>query len=135
MRVRTTAGVCLLLAAGGSACGDFGGVGEVDCATYNFPTREWRETEKVLDRRPDDEEALEGRRRAADGLVKCRVLQGKTKRQVLRILGQPYIEHSREHDAFDYVVGQERGPVSVDAEFLSITFKRNRVTKTVTYVG
>lgn len=133
MRVWTTAGVCLLLAVGGSACDGLGD-GETDCATYKFPSREWRTTGKVLDRR-DDDEALEARRQAADALVKCRVLQRKTKTQVLRILGQPYIAHSREYDAFDYEIGPERGPFSVDVEFLSVTFKRNRVIRTRTWRG
>ncbi len=131
MRAWTAAAVCLLLAVGASACGDFGGVGAVDCTTYRFPTREWRKTE---DRR-DDDEALKTRRRAADALVKCRVLQGKTKRQVLRTLGQPDIAHSIEQQAFDYVIGPERGSFVLDDEFLEITFKRGRVIKTRIYEG
>lgn len=121
----------MLLAAGGSACSDFDGAREIDCATYKFPTREWRKAE---DRR-DDDEALKTRRRAADALVKCRVLQGKTKRQVLRTLGQPYVAHSIEHQTFDYVIGPERGSFVLDDEFLAITFKRGRVMKTRIYEG
>jgi len=41
----------------------------------------------------------------------------------------PTQDRSREENAWFYVIGAERGDISVDTEMLSITFKGDRVRK------
>lgn len=52
----------------------------------------------------------------------------KSKTQVRRLLG-PTRDRSREENAWFYVIGPERGDISVDTEMLTITFKGDRVRK------
>lgn len=123
---------CLLTAVAALAVGAGGCANEIDCTSYKFSPLEWRTAEKRLERR-DDASALAARRRAADALVKCRLLARKTKRQVRRLLGGPDMR-LREENAWAYAIGRERGPFSVDEEVLMVTFKRGRVFKVRTEV-
>lgn len=122
-RAAVIVAVAVTFTLGSTSCGG------TDCATYKFPTREWLSAGKQIERR-DDEDAVKVRRQAADNLVRCRLLQGKTKRQVRAILGGPSIT-SREEHSWSYLVGPERGFISLDDENLTVFFRGDRVAKVV----
>ena len=120
--------ILMALAIGGSSCA---ADTDIDCGSYKFSTQEWREAGQRVDR-GEEGDALKARRRAADALVECRLLRGKTRKQVRRVLGVS--RAGREPNAWFYFVGKERGPFSIDEEVLAVQFKGNRVAKVSTEV-
>ncbi len=115
------------------ALGYVAGVGRSDtsCATYEFPSTMWKRTGATGDR---SEATVKARRKAADALRACELLDGMTKRQVTKLLGR----HYRAPDipnSWEWTIGPERGPFSVDDEILVADFKGGRVTRVAVATG
>jgi hypothetical protein len=66
-------------------------------------------------------EALDVRHRMADRLVEARSLQGKTRAEVIELLGKPDALADGNGDMI-YVLGDERSFLGIDRELLAIRF-------------
>jgi hypothetical protein len=95
----------------GAASGE---CGKFDRAAWkaNLPKEEGRE--------------LSPRHRIADELIACKRLDGLKYSEVVALLGPPDSESSRR--SMSYPIGQERGFISVDSEYLYLNLSSGRVT-------
>jgi hypothetical protein len=98
-----------------------GGCGGLSCDDYTFPAEVWKATNYEV---KNSEDELRERRRAADALVKCKLIANMSKRRVKALLGRP---HEQNGDRWLYVVGPERAFVQIDDETLIVEFRHNRV--------
>jgi hypothetical protein len=64
----------------------------------------------------------------ADAMVECRTLEGMDRKAVLRLLGRPEDGAGRE---LSYELGEDRGPASLDSEFLDVQFDASDKVKRV----
>lgn len=106
-----------------AACGGTGSAADVDCERFAVTAAAWSATD-----RPDEsEERLRRRRQFADGIVECDILAGAPRSAVRRLLGDDRNDDPQLPDNWAYYVGPERSPFVLDDEYLSITFKDDRV--------
>lgn len=115
------AGVAFTLAARAAL---FPGDPDVDCDSYAFPTDRWRAA-----LRTSGEEALT--RRLARNVVRCKLVLGKTKREVRALLGAPNSDlvdgSPRRHREWEYDVGISGGYSDNETISLFMEFGRGRV--------
>jgi hypothetical protein len=67
------------------------------------------------------------RLRMADGLVRDKVLLGKTKREIEELLGSPTQTSKFADYGLVYWLGPERGSMSIDSEWLVVSFNADGV--------
>lgn len=87
------------------------------CADFRFPQQDW--TSQANDRVQPGQ--LTPRQRIADRVVECDVLAGRSIRAVVALLGRPD-ERGGSPLMASYWLGDERGPVQIDSEYLNVTF-------------
>lgn len=97
----------------------------VKCDSYTFPAATWKATNYKV--HPTKSEIRE-RRRAAEGLVRCKLITNLPKSRVEAMLGKP---HEQRTNSWLYVVGAERALVQVDDETLIVQFRQNRVSRVI----
>jgi hypothetical protein len=97
------------------------GCGGISCDDYKFPSATWKATNYKV-KNSDDE--VRERRRAADALVKCKLIADMPKSRIKTLLGRP---HEQNGDRCLYDVGPERAFVQIDDETLIVEFHHNRV--------
>jgi hypothetical protein len=118
--------VCAALTAAVSGCGIRAGADTaVKCDNYTFPATTWKNTNYEV--RLTKSEIRE-RRRAAEAVVKCKLVANMPKSRVKAMLGAPHEQHT---DSWLYVVGAERALVQVDDENLIVQFRHNRVSRVI----
>lgn len=90
---------------------------DIDCARYEFPTRQWR---TALSVRPTDEPLT---RRLARNVVRCPLVLGRTPREVRGLLGAPYPDElSDGGGSLHYRVGANNS----DDVYLYVEFRGGR---------
>lgn len=79
----------------------------------------------------NDQQIAEGiRQPMADRIIATKMLDGKTRDEVIEILGQPTEINEESHDwHFVYYLGPERGFISIDDEWLRIRFSKDGVVE------
>jgi len=106
-----------------------GSLGSLGCPSTTEPTlsafdsKTWKDLEQA-NREPYPRRAM------ADHLLQQRTLHGKSRAEVLDLLGEPSdTEHFAEYDAV-YWLGPQRSMVAIDSEWLVIRFgESERVTE------
>jgi hypothetical protein len=101
-----------------------GNEASASCADYKIPQQDW---DQSADYTPHSGE-LTPRQQIADRIVECQTLDGSRRADVTRLLGEPD-EWGSDPVIASYWLGEERGPVVVDSEYLSVEFgPRNTVS-------
>jgi hypothetical protein len=123
-RMTTAAVVLVVMAAGGGLIvaawtAAFPGDPDIDCARYEFPTRQWRTALRAW---PSDEPLT---RRLARNVVRCPLVLGRTPRDVRALLGPPLnpeFDRRGRNGWLDYAVGSNNS----DDVYLYVEFRGGR---------
>lgn len=84
--------------------------------------------EKPFDAKVWQAEPLQ-RYEMADDIIESQILSGKTKREIIEILGQPDSKSNAEKEGFIYKIGDPPSFFSSQKEYLLIIFKNEHVEK------
>lgn len=102
----------------------------VNCETFRLDSARWTRERKlvVLDSETDAEHFT---RQSARNLVRCRLLTGRTRRQIRDLLGKPDYRardlQPRAHTEYSYLVGYTPSRGSEEEDELFMEFDRGRV--------
>jgi hypothetical protein len=97
---------------GRAATASISATATADCAAFRFDRSAWADLEHT------DASGLTPRQHLADRAVACRFLDGRDRAFLQRLLG-PADEHGA--GQLLYLLGDERGPVKLDGEYLELT--------------
>lgn len=97
---------------------------KVDCSRFTFDREAWLAPRAT----GPGGESITTREQLADALTRCDLLEGLSEREVRKMLGRPY-RPGREGTYMQYYLGQSRGVIHFDFEYLTLRFKHQRVAQ------
>jgi amino acid transporter len=84
-----------------------------------YPVNEFNKEDWTLNK--------EERFKMSKDIIENKILIGKTKSEIIELLGEDYYEYSDEHIAYE--LGFVPGPVNIDSDVLDIYFENGNVVK------